>query len=173
MTDAGGTARDLRLAGWAAWALLLAALASLGWLRHADHARAWETPGLGAPLVLLRGIAADSSAETWLVAVNPDCPHCLEAHARLAARRGPGPRVGALIVDTPRRPGAAVLAALGGGPVWWDARDDWRRRWGHRIYGEVLCFDRRGRYLVTLGASTPGLPGPAGPGASRAGPGPG
>ena len=66
-----------------------------------------------------------------------------------AVRRAGHPRVGALVVDTPRRPGARALAALAAGPVWWDARDDWRRRWGHRVYGEVLCFDRHGRYLDT------------------------
>lgn len=156
MTGAGGTRRAPPLAGWAAAALLAVALGALGWLRHADRARAWERPGLGAPLVLLRGAARDSSAETWLVAVNPDCPHCLAWHARLAARAGaasaPGtgrPRVGALIVDTPRRPDTAALATLGSGPVWWDPANDWRRRWGHRVYGEVLCFDRHGRYLAT------------------------
>ena len=151
MTDANRTARDLRAAGWAAGTLVIAALASLGWLRHEDRARTWETPRLGAPLVLLRGAAGDSSAGTWLVAVNPDCPHCFEAYARLVARRGgpPAPRVGALVVDTPRRPGDRALTALAGGPIWWDARNDWRRRWGHRLYGEVLCFDPQGRYLRT------------------------
>jgi hypothetical protein len=149
MTGAGGTSRDLRLVGWAGLAFAVAALASLGWLWHADRARAWQTPRLEAPLVLLRGAATDSSAGTWLVAVNPGCPHCLEAHARLVSRSGSGPRVGALVVDTPQRPDAPVLAALAAGPIWWDARNDWRRRWGHRVYGEVLCFDRRGRYLAT------------------------
>ena len=99
--------------------------------------------------MLLRGATAGPVAETWLVAVNPACPHCLETHARLAAGAGRGRRVGALVVDTPRRPGATTLAALAPGPVWWDARGDWRRRWGHRVYGEVLCFDRHGRYLAT------------------------
>lgn len=157
MTGAGAS-RDLRLAGWAAWLLALSALAALGWLRHADRERAWDPPRLGAPLVLLRGAAAGSSAETWLVAVNPACPHCLETHARLASRTG-GPRVGALIVDTTRRPGATALAALASGPVWWDARGDWRQRWGHRVYGEVLCFDRHGRYLATRSSNeTPPRP---------------
>ena len=139
----------LRRAGWAAWALLAAGLGTLGWLRHADRARAWETPALGAPLVPLRGAAAGTDIGTWLVAVNLDCPHCVAAHARLAARLVPGLRVGALLVDTPRRPGPQELAALAAGPVWWDARGDWRRRWGHRVYGEVLVFDRHGRYLAT------------------------
>jgi hypothetical protein len=138
-----------RLAGWVGWALAGAALAALGWLWHLDRTRVWQTPGLGAPLVLVRAAFADSSAGTWLVAVNPDCPHCLQALARLAARARRGLRVGALIVDTPRRPGAAMLAALRAAPLWWDARGDWRRRWGHRVYGEVLCFDPGGRYVRT------------------------
>ncbi len=145
-------ARDPRWAGWLVWVPLAAALAALGWLRHADRARAREIPALGAPLVLVHGAAAGADAETWLVAVNPECAHCLTARARLAARAGPdagAPRVGVLLVDTPRRPGPARLAALGPGPVWWDERGAWRRRWGHRLYGEVLCFDRHGRYLAT------------------------
>jgi len=141
--------RGRRLAGWLGWAFAWAALAALGWLWHLDRTRVWQTPGLGAPLVLVRTATADSSAGTWLVAVNPDCANCLRALARLAARPPRGLRVGALIVDTPRRPGAAALAALRAAPLWWDARGDWRRRWGHRVYGEVLCFDPRGRYVST------------------------
>ena len=133
----------------AAWLLPLAALAALGWLHHADRARPRELPALGPPLVLLRGAARDSSGGLWLVAVNPACAHCLEQHARLVGCAGRGPRVGALLVDTPGRPGHALLARLGGGPVWWDADGSWRRRWGHRVYGEVLCFDARGRYRST------------------------
>jgi hypothetical protein len=149
MRTVHGTPREWRLAGRLGWALAASALAALGWLWHLDRAREWETPGLGDPLVLVRAASADSSGGTWLVAVNPDCPHCLQALARLAARPRAGVRVGALIVDTPRRPAPATLAALGVAPLWWDARGDWRRRWGHRVYGEVLCFDHRGRYQRT------------------------
>ena len=141
--------RDGRLVGRVGWVLAGAAFAALGWLWHLDRTRVWQTPGLGAPLALVGAATADSSAGTWLVAVNPDCPHCLQALARLAARSRRGLRVGALIVDTPRRPGAATLAALRAAPLWWDARGDWRWRWGHRVYGEVLCFDPRGRYVRT------------------------
>jgi hypothetical protein len=149
MTRAADASRDWRLISRAGWALTAAALAALGWLWHFDRARVWQTPGLGAPLVLVRAATADSSAGTWLVAVNPECPHCLQALARLNARPHRGLRVGALIVDTPRRPGAATLAALVAAPLWWDALGDWRQRWGHRVYGEVLCFDPRGRYVRT------------------------
>ncbi len=141
------------LFGRAGAVIFLAALVALGWLWHRDRTRAWEPPGLGAPLVLLReaeaGPDAGSAAETWLVAVNPECPHCLVALRRLADCHVSGVRVGALVVDTPARPGAPVLAALPGAPVWWDAGGAWRRRWGHRVYGELLCFDARGRYLRT------------------------
>lgn len=149
MRRAPCTPRNRRLFGWLGWALVATALAALGWLWHFDRARVWQTPGLGAPLVLVRAATADSSAGTWLVAVNPDCPHCLQALARLTARRRDGVRIGALIVDTPRPPGPATLAALRVAPLWWDAHGDWRWRWGHRVYGEVLCFDPRGRYLRT------------------------
>ena len=149
MSRALHISRGRRLAGWLGVALAGAALAALGRFWHLDRTRVWQTPGLGAPLVLVGAATAVSSAGTWLVAVNPDCVNCLQALARLAARSPRGLRVGALIVDTPRRPDAATLAALRAAPVWWDARGDWRRRWGHRVYGEVLCFDPRGRYLRT------------------------
>ncbi len=44
---------------------------------------------------------------------------------------------------------AGTLAGLPGAAVWWDARGDWRRRWGHRVYGEVMSCDRAGRFLGT------------------------
>jgi hypothetical protein len=149
MRRATGIPWARRLAGWVVGALAGVALAALGWLWHLDRTRVWQTPALGAPLVLVCAATADSSAGTWLVAVNPDCPRCLQALARLTARPSRGLRVGALIVDTPRRPGVATLARLRAAPLWWDARGDWRRRWGHRVYGEVLRFDPRGRYVST------------------------
>ena len=149
MSGAPGTSWAWRVLGRAGGLLLVVALAALGWLWHLDRARAWDTPGLGEPLVLLRGATAGTAAETWLVAVNPECAHCVQALQRLAARPVPGVRVGALVVDTPRRPDDALLGSLPGAPVWWDAGGAWRRRWGHRLYGELLCFDARGRFLRT------------------------
>ena len=32
----------------------------------------------------------------------------------------------------------------------WDSSQHWRRRWGHRVYGEVLCFEPDGRLRRTL-----------------------
>jgi hypothetical protein len=149
MTDAAGTSWAWRLAGWAGWVLVVGALAALGWLWHVDRARVWETPSLGPPLVLLRATPGRPDAITWLVAVNPECSHCRKVLAQLAGRPMTGVRVGALIVDTSRQPAPSTLSGLPGGPIWWDARNDWRRRWGHRTYGEVIRFDSRGRYLST------------------------
>ncbi|HVP14459.1 MAG TPA: hypothetical protein VMS88_02880 [Terriglobales bacterium] len=130
-------------------ALSLAGLAALGWLWHLDRARVRETPRLGGPLVLLRACPVAPEARTWLVAVNPGCPHCRQVLVRLANRPPAGVRVGALIVDTRRRPSAVTLRSLPGAPIWWDASNAWRRRWGHRVYGEVIRFDAAGRYAST------------------------
>jgi hypothetical protein len=84
--------------------------------------------------------------------MNPLCPHCREHLARaVAAQARPrGARLGILVVDSPKPPAAAPLANVAVDGMWWDARDAWRRRWGHRVYGEVLVFDGSGRYLRTL-----------------------
>ena len=149
MNDGLANERLWRLAGHAAGLVLVAALAGLGWLWRLDRTRAWQSPGIGPPLELLRAAPPGPGGETWLVAVNPECVHCRQALARLVARARPGLHVGALVIDTPRCPGPAVVATLRCAPVWWDRKGDWRRRWGHRVYGETLCFDARGRYLRT------------------------
>jgi hypothetical protein len=149
MSATARSAPGARLADQAAWVLPALALAALGWLWHQDRARAWRPPVLGAPLVRLAA-PADTALATWLVAVNPDCPHCLQALARRRAHPPRGAQVGALIVDAPRPSDPSRLAEWRVAPVWWDARGSWRREWGHRVYGEVLCFDARGRYLATL-----------------------
>ena len=70
-------------------------------------------------------------------------------HAEWAAARAPE-RLIALIVDARRRPGADLLRAIPRLPVWWDRDGVWRRRWGHRLYGELIEFDPAGRYLRTV-----------------------
>ncbi len=147
MSERTDVSRGWRLVGWVGWGMVVAALGALGWLWRSDRARVWESPRLGPPLVILRAAASSARATTWLVAVNPDCPHCRDVLTRLSADSTASVHVGALIVDTPRRPAPATVAALPGSPIWWDARNDWRRRWGHRVYGEVMRFDARGRYL--------------------------
>jgi hypothetical protein len=130
---------------------LLLALA-VGW--RLDRARRWEAPRLeGVGLVLLAGDRSHTvPGETWVVAVHPACPHCLHSLARLRAAHQSGMagvRLEALIVDEPRRPPARLASELGVDQVWWDSTGAWRRRWGHRIYGEVLRFDVAGRYWRT------------------------
>jgi hypothetical protein len=136
---------------------LAAALMSLGvmllgaaWL--ADRAHRWERPAWRHPsFVRLRGVpAAPSHEPVWVVAVNPRCPHCLAALARLRAewaRCGRQEDLVSLVVDTPARPDAGVVAALCTSQVWWDRRGVWRRRWGHRLYGELMQFDGDGRLV--------------------------
>jgi len=137
------------------WALAGAALLALGALWRYDRMRVWESPRWDdARLAVLPGAEGEGAAiETWAVAVNPECPHCRASLARtLAVRalaRAPV-RVAALVVDTARRPAAATLAALAVDELRWDSTGTWRRRWGHRVYGELLCFDRSGRFLRTL-----------------------
>ena len=91
--------------------------------------------------------------ETWAVAVNPRCELCRGSLARsLALRRiARAPfRLAVLVVDTKHRPSAATVASLPGDEMRWDSTGAWRERWGHRVYGELLCFDRSGRFVRTL-----------------------
>lgn len=138
--------------------LALAGALALGWTWHRDRARHWEEPAWAEDrFVRLRvGQRADpGTPATWMVPVNPRCPHCLATLRRLHAtwRRGGRPeRLIALIVDTPRRPGADALRAIPWLPVWWDRDGVWRKRWGHRLYGELIEFDPTGHYLRTIAA---------------------
>ena len=139
--------------GWPAWVLAALMLAlGLAWAR--DRATPWTTPHFEARqfVAVGRPPAIGHARELWLVAVNPSCPHCRAhlAHAAAALRRGAGTRLGILLVDTPKPPAATAFANVAVDGMWWDARDTWRRRWGHRVYGEVLVFDGAGRYLRTL-----------------------
>ncbi|MFI5372872.1 MAG: hypothetical protein ACHQ52_15060 [Candidatus Eisenbacteria bacterium] len=147
----------------ATWAVLMVPLAGLllllgGWL--VDRSRPWEparwrTEGF----VLVRGRTDPGyHGERWVVAIQPDCPHCM-AEAPLLADSGHrlGVRVAALVVDSGRAPDLARLGALRVDELWWDAGDVWRRRWGHRLYGELMRFDSIGR-LVDDGAPPPRTP---------------
>jgi hypothetical protein len=134
-------------------------LAAFAWVWRRDRVRTWERPRFEtAGFVQLAGAPSDGGFdERWVVIVQHRCPHCREhlAQALAARARRPGLRLDALFVDTSTPPAAAAFASEGVDGMWWDARDTWRRRWGHRLYGEVLVFDRRGRYLETL---PPGAP---------------
>lgn len=155
--------------GWALAAVPLCGTLLLGGLWLADQTHRWETPSWRPELFTPLGgppDGADLAAATWLVAVRPGCGRCVTAAWRLHAgwpARGGADRLAVLVVDTAARPGRTVLEGLPPVPVWWDRDGVWRRRWGHRIYGEVIGFDRAGHCLGTV------APGHAPPGAARAG----
>jgi len=142
-----------RAAGPALTIACLAMLAVLAVLWRHDRAHPWERPRLDdAGFVQLSGAAPSRPfTERWLVIVQHRCPHCREHLARAVAERAhrTGIRLDALFVDTGTPPVAAAFTSPGVDGWWWDARDTWRRRWGHRLYGEVLVFDRAGRYRRT------------------------
>lgn len=157
-------------------AMVTIAVLLLGGWWLADRAHQWERPEWRhRTFVRLRGEAhtVPTGAPTWVVAVNLRCPDCLGTLTRLHAdweRRGRQQHLVSLIVDTPSRPGAEALRALPTSQVWWDRNGIWRRRWGHRLYGELMQFDESGRLMRTLQADEipdhprPGRPsGPSAP----------
>lgn len=141
------------------WLGLAAGVIALGAAWMADRTRSWERPGLEtAAFEVLRGrpAAGEGSRDIVLVPLNPGCPRCLRSWHRLLASCTPGPRCEryvALLVDLRRPPDAALLATVAAPRLWWDRNGVWRRRWGHRIYGERIRFDAAGRYR---GTSPPG-----------------
>lgn len=138
-------------------ALLVAAaagLVALGRAWRADRTRSWAAPRWHDSDFVPVAVAAPPAAarETWIVAVNPDCPHCRGHVSHVARIRGDrnDVRLGVLVVDTPMPPAASTFTEVNVDGTWWDSRQTWRRRWGHRLYGEVMVFDRGGRCLRTL-----------------------
>jgi hypothetical protein len=150
--------RPLRIGLTALLVLACAGTLALGWAWHRDRTRHWEEPTLsdGTFTRLEAGQRTDSGGRaTWMVPVNPRCPRCLFTLRRLRAewvRRGCPERLIVLIVDARRNPGADLLRTIPDLPVWWDRDGVWRRRWGHRLYGELIEFDAAGRYLRTFPA---------------------
>ena len=136
--------------------LFLAGTLALGWAWHRDRSRSWEEPRwTPEAFVPLRAGQRRGGPDTWMVSVNLRCSRCLATLRRIAAAQGadPGaPQVAALIVDTPARPAPEAVRRLPPVPVWWDRDGVWRRRWGHRLYGELIQFDAAGRFHRTLAA---------------------
>jgi hypothetical protein len=155
-----GASRVLLRAALIVWCTAL--VAGTGWLWLRDRSHRWEKPRWNAAdFVRVREDVPFAGAdEIRLVAVHPHCPHCRTQVAFALAHRGDPSRVriGALIVDTPRPPQSTLLSGSGVDGVWWDASGRWRARWGHRIYGEVIVFDRTGRLVTTLPPGTAGDP---------------
>ena len=150
-----------RAPAWAIVVLLASALgvAALLSLVVFDARHGWETPHWSErrfDSITVSSTRWREPGERWVVAVFPQCPHCrasLRDVALVRARMTRPPRLAALIVDTEHRPQAAVVAEAGVDAVFWDRDQVWRRRWGHRAYGEILCFDSTGRYVRTRTAS--------------------
>ena len=168
-----GSERRMSFSGRVGWTLAAAVFLALGALWCFDRTRAWETPRWDdAGLIELRAAGEDAAPEPaggreavsqegvpratieiWAVAVNPHCELCRASLARgLALRRvAQAPvRLAALVVDTRRRPSPTTVAALAADEMRWDSTGAWRHRWGHRVYGELLCFDRAGGFVRTL-----------------------
>jgi hypothetical protein len=164
----------MSLAERTGWALTAAALIALGMTWHLDRTRTWEIPrwddtgtvvlraaepahtfseDVGGPVVADGEDRSRAPVETWAVAVNPRCELCRASLARGLALRGAAGapvRLAALVVDTKRRPSATIVATLDADELRWDSTGTWRHRWGHRAYGELLCFDPSGRFVRTL-----------------------
>ncbi len=143
--------RLARAFAFAAVITFTAGVAALAALWAHDRTRRWEAPRFDpARFVLVESAAApDPGAETWMLAVNPSCSHCagqvrdfVATGERMTAR----PTLALLVVDEPRRPDPAAFPP-GADQIWWDAHAVWRGEWGHRLYGEMLRFDRRGMLM--------------------------
>lgn len=165
--------RRFSFAARAAWGtLVVLGVLALGALWRVDRTRVWESPRWDAGLIILSAAGAEAhdapvgsgeaafegagppaATETWAVAINPRCERCRASLARgLALRqaaRAPV-RLAALVVDTRLRPTPATVAALAADETRWDSTGAWRHRWGHRVYGELLCFDKAGAFIRTL-----------------------
>jgi hypothetical protein len=142
--------------GWLLAVPIFVGLGTLGWVWMVERTRERPAPHLDAaefePVAAPAGDAAPG-AEHWLIAVNPACVHCASSVSiarRRASSAASAPRLTVLVVDTRSRPGAPVTEMFPDAEIWWDRRSVWRRRWGYRIYGEVLCFTASGEYVRRL-----------------------
>ena len=152
--------RRLRTTWMVSAVIATGAWLTLGFAWWRDRHREWETPGWNPARFTRVEVAASAApaptsaaAETWVIAVNLHCPHCLarlDALAGECAQDGDCPPLLALVVDAPRMPRPQEVGSLPVAQVWWDARGVWRNRWGHRVYGEVMRFDSAGRYRGPL-----------------------
>jgi hypothetical protein len=125
----------------------IAGLMALGSAWLLDRSRPWEAACWRTDRFVLVGGRPDSAyrGERWVVAVQPDCPHCMAMAPVIAdSARRLGVRVAALIVDCRSAPDPTRLGTLRVDELWWDSGNVWRRRWGHRVYGELLRFDAAG-----------------------------
>lgn len=151
MTTTGFLAHVNRIALLLALALF-AVLGAFWWRERTRHYDAPRWPAASFAALVLP--SADARPERWIVAVNPDCPHCLQRLAELertgAADRA-GAALGVLLVDTPHLPDSLALGPGLAAGIWWDSLGVWRARWGHRVYGETMVFGPGGALVRVLG----------------------
>jgi len=128
----------------------LAVFVLLGVMWGMDRTHRWATPRLEASFVPVRGEPPGrvTSRATWLMPIHPGCPSCME-RARALSGEATSARVVFLVVDRSQPPPLLALSELEAATIWWDSRGVWRHQWGHRVYGEILRFDSRGRYEET------------------------
>ena len=145
-----------RMFGCLAMSVVLALVAGMGTWWWIDRATVYERPRWEPASfeAIADARAARTAAETWVVAVNPACAHCMAGMTELADTLAvaPGaPRLFALIVDTAARPRELSRSRSLSHPrldgVFWDREGVWRARWGHRMYGEILRFDAAGDWI--------------------------
>jgi len=141
-----------QLFGCMAMSLVLVLVAGMGAWWWIDRATVYERPRWDEASfeAIAEAHAARTAAETWVVAVNPSCAHCLAGMSALADTLGsaPGaPRLFVLVVDTAARPAKRSLSHPRLDGVFWDREGVWRARWGHRMYGEILRFDAAGDWI--------------------------
>lgn len=142
-----------RAFGFVVIGLLVTFCAALGTWWWVDRSAQYEQPHWNeAQFEPLGARAATLTVErdTWVVAVNPACSHCMTTlnslADTLATTRG-APRLLALVVDTAQRPVEAAIRHPRLEGVYWDRNQVWRTRWGHRVYGEILRFDAAGQWI--------------------------
>lgn len=127
-------------------ALVLAAVifAALGLFWQCERTRHYDTPAWPhESFVRLMAPAETLPSERWIVAVNPECSHCLARLAELRRRSAAWTAdraLGVLLVDVKQRPDSLVVGNNLDAGVWWDSLGAWRSRWGHRVYGETMVF---------------------------------
>lgn len=143
-----------RAPGWIALGFLAALCAALGTWWWSDRGRNYERPrwDLAAfERIGTRLAEATPDRETWVVVVNPACPHCMTTLAEIADTLGAtpvAPHLFALIVDATSRPDDRAVTHPRLDGVYWDRRQVWRSRWGHRMYGELMRFDAAGEWIA-------------------------
>lgn len=142
-----------KIALWLAAALFVA-LGLFWWRERTRHYEAPRWPLESS--VSLKQAMPELPKERWIVAVNPECAHCMARLAELKRRSAAWTAdrsLGVLVVDTKARPDSLFAGANLDAGVWWDSLGEWRSRWGHRVYGETMVFERGGTLVRVLAPS--------------------